>query len=83
VNDVCRVVKFYTLQGVLLIRISTTPSKMGDGLIVESKCYNFTFIMLYLIHEMEVGYLVVDEMVNISKLLGHNCMFIISANLWC
>jgi hypothetical protein len=27
-----------------------------------------TFIMLYLVHEMEVNYLVVNEMFNISKI---------------
>jgi hypothetical protein len=51
----------------ILIRISMTPSDMGDGLLVASKCSNSTFIMLYLYHEMDVGYLVVNEMVNISK----------------
>jgi hypothetical protein len=30
---VCRVVRFKPLQGRLLIIISVTPSKMGDGLI--------------------------------------------------
>jgi hypothetical protein len=42
---------------------------MGEGLIVESKRSNSTFIMLYLYHEVDVNYLVVDEMVNISKLV--------------
>jgi hypothetical protein len=46
-----------------------------------SKCSNSTFIMLYLYHEVDVDYLVVDEMVNISKLLDHNCMFSMGANL--
>jgi hypothetical protein len=31
-----------------------------------SKHSNSTFIMLYLIHEMDVDYLVVDELVNIK-----------------
>jgi hypothetical protein len=39
---------------------------MGDGLFVESKCSNSTFIMLYLYHEMVINYLVVDEMINIK-----------------
>jgi hypothetical protein len=30
--------------------------------------------MLYLIHEMEVDYFVVEEMVNISKLFDYTCM---------
>jgi hypothetical protein len=33
--------------------------------------------MLYLIHEMDTDYLVVDEMINISKLFDYNCMFTI------
>jgi hypothetical protein len=43
-----------------------TPSDMGDGLFVESKHSNFTFTMLYLVHEMDIDYLVVDEMINIK-----------------
>jgi hypothetical protein len=39
---------------------------MGDGLFVESKRSNYTFIMLYLVHEMDIDYLVVDEMINIK-----------------
>jgi hypothetical protein len=37
---VCHIVMFYPMQGVLLIRISVTPSKMGDGLLVTSKHSN-------------------------------------------
>jgi hypothetical protein len=81
VTHVCHVVRFYPLQGVLLIQISVTPSKMGDGLLVASKRSNSTFIILYLCHEMDVDYLVVDEMVNISKLFDYNYMFSIGANL--
>jgi hypothetical protein len=43
---------------------------MGDGLFAESKRSNSTFIML-LIQEMNVDYLVVEEMVNISKLFDY------------
>jgi hypothetical protein len=42
---VCRVVRFIPLQGWLLIRISTTPSDMGDDLFTVFKCSNSTFIM--------------------------------------
>jgi hypothetical protein len=52
-----------------MIRISMTPSEMDDGLITESKHSNSTFIMLYLYHEMDVGYLVVHEMINIKNCL--------------
>jgi hypothetical protein len=56
---------------------------MGDGLIAESKRSNSTFIMLCLFMRMDIDYLVVDEMINISKLFDHNCMFSVGANLCC
>jgi hypothetical protein len=36
---------------------------------LQSFCSNSTFIMLYLDHEMEADYLVVDEMINIKSCL--------------
>jgi hypothetical protein len=48
---------------------------MGDGLFAESKRSNSTFIMLYLVHEMDIDYLVVDKMIIISKLFDYTCMF--------
>jgi hypothetical protein len=54
---------------------------MGDGLIAKSKHGNSTFIMFYSIHEMDIDYLVVDEMINISKLFDYTCMFSLGANL--
>jgi hypothetical protein len=54
---------------------------MGDGLLATSKRSNSTFIMLYLYHEMDVYYLVVNKMINISELFDYNCMFSIGANL--
>jgi hypothetical protein len=59
-----------------MIRISVTLSEMSDGLFTESKRSNSTLIML-LIQEMDVDYLVVEEMVNISKLFDYSCMLII------
>jgi hypothetical protein len=47
---------------------------MGDGLFAAPKCSNSTFIMLYLVHEMVIDYLVVDEVVNISKLFDYTSM---------
>jgi hypothetical protein len=41
-----------------------TPSEMGVGLLAASKCSNYTFIMFYLYHEMDVDYLVADEIFN-------------------
>jgi hypothetical protein len=81
VAHVCHVVRLFPSQGCILIRISVTPSKMGDDLFAASKRSNSTFIMLYLCHEMDVDYLVADKVANISKLLDHNCMFSIGANL--
>jgi hypothetical protein len=43
-----------------------TPSDMGDGLFIASKQSNSNFIMLYLVHEMVIDYLIVDEMINIK-----------------
>jgi hypothetical protein len=34
---------------------------MGDGLLTASKHSNYTSIMLYLYHEIDVDYLVTDE----------------------
>jgi hypothetical protein len=53
--------------------MSATLSEMSDGLFTKSKRSNSTFIML-LIQEMDVDYLVVKEMVNISKLFDYTCM---------
>jgi hypothetical protein len=39
---------------------------MSDDQIIVSKCNNSTFIMLYMYREMDVDYLVVDEMININ-----------------
>jgi hypothetical protein len=46
---------------------------MGDGLFTAPKHSDYTFIMLYLVHEPDIDYLVVDEMI-ISKLFDYNCM---------
>jgi hypothetical protein len=54
---------------------------MGDDLIVVFKRSNSTFIMLHLIYEMNIDYLVVDKMINISKLFEFNCMFSIGINI--
>jgi hypothetical protein len=50
----CYVVRFYLLQGVLLIQISTTPLEMGDGLLAESKRSNWTSFMIHMAYEMDV-----------------------------
>jgi hypothetical protein len=52
-----------------------TPSDLGGGLFTTPKHSNSTFIMLYLYPEMVIDYLVVDKMINISKLFDYTCMF--------
>jgi hypothetical protein len=54
---------------------------MGDGLLAVSKHINSSFMMLYLYHVMDGNYLVVEEVINISKLFDYNCMFSVGANL--
>jgi hypothetical protein len=39
---------------------------MGDGLFTAPKRNNSSFIMLYLVHMMDIDYLIVDEMINIK-----------------
>jgi hypothetical protein len=48
---------------------------MGDDLFAESKRSNSTFIMLYLYHEMDIDYLVVNVVINVSKLIDYTRMF--------
>jgi hypothetical protein len=62
--------------------VSATLSNMSDSCLLQSFSSNSTFIMLYLYLEMDVNYLVVDEMTNISKLFDYTCMFSVGANLW-
>jgi hypothetical protein len=49
-----------------LIRISATLSEMSDGFFAALKHSNSTFIIIYLVHEMDINYMVVDEMINIK-----------------
>jgi hypothetical protein len=49
-----------------LARIFITPSDMSDSCLLQSFSSNSTFIMLYRYHEMDVDYLVANEMVNIN-----------------
>jgi hypothetical protein len=46
-------------------------------LFAAHKHSNYTLIILYLVHEMDIDYLVVDEIVNISKLFDYTCILII------
>jgi hypothetical protein len=62
------------LQGLKLIRVSVTLLHMSDTCPLQSFSSNSTFIMLYLYHEVDVNYLVIDEMINISKLYDYNCV---------
>jgi hypothetical protein len=47
---------------------------MGNTCPLQSFSSNYTFTMLYLYHEMDIDYLVVDEMVITSKLFDYTCM---------
>jgi hypothetical protein len=75
VAHVCRVIRSFPLQGLKLSRVTVKPSNMGATCLLQSFNSNSTRIMLYLYHEMEVDYLVVNEMFHISKLIDYNCMF--------
>jgi hypothetical protein len=55
---VCRVVMF-SLAWCILIRISATPSDMGDGWIAVSKCSNGTSLSCYSNYDDDVDYFVV------------------------
>jgi hypothetical protein len=46
---------------------------MSDTCPLQSFSCNSTFIMVYLIHEMDIDYLIVDELINIK-----NCLVTIS-----
>jgi hypothetical protein len=50
-----------------------TPLDVGDGLFAAPKRSNSTFIMLCLYHEIDINYLVINEMINISKLFDYTC----------
>jgi hypothetical protein len=63
----------YYLARFKLARASVIPSDMGNTCSLQSFSSNSTFIMLYLYHEMEVNYLVVKEMILISKLFDYTC----------
>jgi hypothetical protein len=52
-----------------------TLSDMSNTCPLQSFSSNSTFIILYLYHEVDVDYLVADEMVNILKLFDYTCMF--------
>jgi hypothetical protein len=47
---------------------------MANTCMLQPFSSNSTFIMLYLYLEMAIDYLVVDEMINISKLFYYTCM---------
>jgi hypothetical protein len=59
----CQVI---TLARFKLARVSTIPSDMGNTCPLQSFSSNSTFIMICLLHEMDIDYMVVDEMLNIK-----------------
>jgi hypothetical protein len=46
-----------------------TLADMNDSCLLQPFSSNSTFIMLYLYHEMDVDYLVADEVINIKNYL--------------
>jgi hypothetical protein len=66
---VCHV---YYLARFKLARVSTIPSDMGNTCPLQSFSSNSVVIILYLYHEMGVDYLIVEEMILISKLFDYN-----------
>jgi hypothetical protein len=63
---VCHVVRLFPLQGLNWLESPRLPLDMGNTCPLQSFSSNYTFIMLYLVHEMDIDYLVVDEMINIK-----------------
>jgi hypothetical protein len=59
----CQVI---SLAGFKLARVSAIPLNMGNTCPLQSFSSNSTFIMIYLVHEMDIDYMVVDEMINIK-----------------
>jgi hypothetical protein len=59
----CQVI---TLVRFKLARVSTIPSDMGNTCPLQSFSSNSTFIMIYLVHEMDIDYMVVVETINIK-----------------
>jgi hypothetical protein len=53
-----------TLARLKVTQVSSTLSDMSDYCLLQSFSSNSTCIMLYLFHEMDVDYLVVDELIN-------------------
>jgi hypothetical protein len=56
----------YTLARLTIDSNLRDTLRYGDGLFAESKRSNYTFIMLYLVHKMDIDYLIVDEIINIK-----------------
>jgi hypothetical protein len=58
--------QLFTLQSFKLAPIPATLSDLSDSCLLQSFSSNSTFIMLYMYHEMDVDYMVVDEVLNIN-----------------
>jgi hypothetical protein len=63
---VCRVVRLFPLQGLNWLESPRLPSDMGNTCPLQPFISNSTFIMIYLVHEIDINYMVVDEMINIK-----------------
>jgi hypothetical protein len=65
---VCRGVRLLSLQGINWLEPPRLPSDLGNTCPLESFSSNSIFIKLYLYHEIDVDYLVVEEMISIKIL---------------
>jgi hypothetical protein len=70
VNHVCHVVRLFPLQGVLLIRISTTPSNMSEACSLCSNVVILPSFMIYKYYEIDVD----DKNYLYLKLFDYTCM---------
>jgi hypothetical protein len=65
----CVVLSDFPLEGVYWFESPRHPRICVMAWCVVFECSNSTFIMLYLYYEMDVDYLVVNEMINMKTLL--------------
>jgi hypothetical protein len=56
----------HTLARFRLAWVSVIPSDMGNTYPLQSFSSNSTFLMIYLVHEMDIDYKVVNKMINIK-----------------
>jgi hypothetical protein len=63
---VWRVIRLLSLQGFNWLESPRLPLDKGNTCPLQPFSSNSTFIMIYLVHEMDINYMVVDEMIHIK-----------------